>query len=229
MTLEQGLLRGDEHFEFDGMPQPEMVKDFWAWAMSRLIMDGPRGDLAEFIVRIALNEDIQTPKRGWGECDIVCHDGLRVEVKCSSLLQEWERDTPSNPVFSIAKTLNCDIAEVDGTYRYVGRDGSPPKRRSDLYVFCLFTNTNRSTADPRRLEQWTFYILSTDSINKKFGDRRSINIPALEKAGATRCDFYGIQPAVDAIRHNIQQKFTPPPNFDIFVNFHRRRLRPQAL
>ena len=211
MDQKRGLMTGDEHFEFNGMPQPEMIRDFWAWAMSRLIMDGPRGDLAEFIVRMALEEDIQTPKRGWGECDIVCRDGLKIEVKCSSLLQEWERDTPSKPVFSIAKTLNCDIADVGGVYRYVGRDGSPPRRRSDLYVFCLFTNADRETADPTRLEQWEFYVMATEAINEAFGDRRSVNIPALKKAGAKQCDFYEIQQAVDDIRRYVQQNCTPPP------------------
>ena len=189
-------LSGDEHFEIEGMPQPVILSDFWSWAMSRLLMDGPRGDLAEFIVRMALDEDLESPKRGWGECDIVCKDGLRVEVKCSSYLQEWNRSSPSRPVFSIAKTLNCDIAEVDGEYMYVGRDSLPPCRRSDVYVFCLFINGDRGTADPLKLEQWRFYVASTTLIDENLGDRKTVSIPTLKKIGAIECDFYGLKPGV---------------------------------
>lgn len=62
--------------------------------MSRLLADGPRGDLAEFIVRLALGDSVNIPKREWGECDTILR-GKRIEVKCSSVIQEWERDLPS--------------------------------------------------------------------------------------------------------------------------------------
>lgn len=218
MKLEQVVLTGDEHFEFDGMPQPVLVSDFWAWAMSRLLMDGPRGDLAEFIVRMALEENISIPKRGWGECDIVCKDGTRIEVKCSSYLQEWERSAPSRPVFSIAKTVNCDVAEVGGIYRYIGRDGSPAQRRSDIYVFCLFAHSDRETADPLKLDQWQFFVVATRRIDELLGDRKSASIPTLEKIGAAKCDFYGIQREVNEIVQYIQQTLPPPPEIDYFVN-----------
>lgn len=91
------VLSGKELFLINNEPQEKTVKDFWAWSLSRLLMDGPRGDLAEYIVRMALDEDVETPKRGFGECDIV-YRGCRIEVKCSSLLQEWEREKPSRPI-----------------------------------------------------------------------------------------------------------------------------------
>ena len=224
MKLEQVVLTGDEHFEFDGMPQPVLVSDFWAWAMSRLLMDGPRGDLAEFIVRMALEENISIPKRGWGECDIVCKDGTRIEVKCSSYLQEWERSAPSRPVFSIAKTVNCDVAEVDGAYRYVGRDGSPAQRRSDIYVFCLFAHSDRETADPLKLDQWQFFVAATRKIDELLGDRKSASIPTLEKIGAARCNFYGIQREVNEIVQHIQQTLPPPPKLTL-SSIHRRGVK----
>ena len=71
MDMKHKVLSGDECFELDGARVKTTVKDFWAWSMSRLIGDGPRGDLAEFIVNKALETDTTIPKRGWGECDIV--------------------------------------------------------------------------------------------------------------------------------------------------------------
>ena len=197
--MRTGLMSGDEPFVFHGERNERTTKDFWAWAMSRLLMDGPRGDLAEYIVRMALGEDVKTPKRGWGECDVVCRDGRRIEVKCSSFLQEWERSKLSRPVFSIAKTVNCDIGEVDGTYRYIGRDGRDPERHSDVYIFCLFACREREKTDPLNLEQWRFYLMKTDAINRLFGDQRSVSIQALEKAGADTCDFGGLKVALDRI------------------------------
>lgn len=202
MKPEQKVLVGDELFEFDGMPQPMSVSDFWAWSMSRLIADGPRGDLAEFIVRMALGESVTIPKRGWGEYD-VGYRNIGIEVKCSSLIQEWERDRPSKPVFSIRPTYASDIGEnEDGSYHYVGRTDSEFRRRSDVYIFCLFANPDRSTANPLKLDQWKFYVAATKKIDDQLGDRRSATIQTLEKLGAAKCDFYGIQREVDAVIQN---------------------------
>lgn len=197
--MQKKKLTGKESFTFQGQNAPESVHDFWAWALSRLLMDGPRGDLAEYIVRLALGEDTATPKRGWGECDIVCRDGRKIEVKCSSYLQEWERDKPSWPVFSIAKTASCDIAEVNGCYRYIGRDGQPPKRHSDAYIFCLFACAESDAAEPLDLGQWHFYLMRTADINARFGDQRSVSIPALEKANAVSCGFGELRKELDKL------------------------------
>ena len=132
MDMKHKVLSGSELFEFGGSPLPASIKDFWAWSMSWLIADGPRGDLAEFIVNTALGMDMSEPKRGWGECDILYpHEGrtIRIEVKCSTLLQAWERPSPPKPVFSIAKTLNCDIEDTGGGYRYISRAAPPQRRR----------------------------------------------------------------------------------------------------
>lgn len=62
MKREQTVLTGNENFEMHGIAQDANISDFWAWSMSRLLADGPRGDLAEFIVRLALGESITIPK-----------------------------------------------------------------------------------------------------------------------------------------------------------------------
>lgn len=209
MDMKHKVLSGDERFELEGLKVKTTVKDFWAWSMSRLIGDGPRGDLAEFIVNEALGTDTTIPKKGWGECDIMySHAGrpLRIEVKCSTLLQAWERTSMPRPVFSIAKTLNCDIEETESGYRYIGRDGSPPRRRSDVYVFCLFAEENRNKANPLVLDQWKFYVVPTKLIDEQFGDQRSISLRGLERLGATPCRFQDIRPSVDRIADTIQKK-----------------------
>lgn len=191
------VMTGDEKFRFREGFLNETVKDFWAWSMSRLLADGPRADLAEFIVNTALGADTSNAKRGWGECDIL-YNGIRIEIKCSSVLQAWERKTPAKPVFSIGKTLNCDIMETETGYEYVGRDGLPAERRSELYVFCLFANGDRETADPMDLEQWKFYIVPTKVINEKCRDKRSISLNGLARLGYSPVNYCEIKSVVDS-------------------------------
>ena len=194
MDMKHKVMDGSEPFEFRGAPLPSSVKDFWAWSMSRLIADGPRG------------MDMTEPKRGWGECDIVYPHGgkpVRIEVKCSTLLQAWERPSPPKPVFSIAKTLNCDIEDTGDGYRYIGRDGSPPKRRSDIYVFCVFAEEDRSRANPMVLDQWRFYVVPTAAIDEQLGDQRKISLLGLSRIGAIECSYDEIRPTVDRIAAGI--------------------------
>ena len=135
METTHKVLSGSEQFEFNGEPTDATVLDFWAWSQSRLIADGPRRDLAEFIVNTALGIDTTDPKHGWGECDILYPVGdqyIRIEIKCSSFLQAWERDTPTKPIFSIKKTMACDVELKDGQYKYCKRKDNEKLRRSDL-------------------------------------------------------------------------------------------------
>lgn len=198
MDFKHKVLSGDEPFTLGCNHIDATVKDFWAWSMSRLMGDGVRGYLAEFIVNTALGVDITIPKKGWGECDIIYQE-TRIEVKCSSYLQAWERYTPSKPVFSIAKTCNCDIAEFEGSYRYIGRDGTPPQRRSDLYVFCLFAATDRAEANPLKLNQWEFFIVPTQLINEKLGNQRRISRGGFDRLGISACGYCEIKQVIDTL------------------------------
>lgn len=192
------VLDSGKHFRQGDRRLEPTVGDFWAWAMSRLMADGPRGDLAEFIVNTALGSDMTVPKRGWGEYDIQ-YRGMGVEVKCSSLLQEWERSTPSKPIWGCAKTLPCDIEPRDGVYVYVGRKDEPPRRRSDVYVFCLFAELDRDKADPADFSQWQFYIVATKILDEKLGDQRSISMQGLERIGAIQCSYSELKVTIDRV------------------------------
>lgn len=197
------VMDGSEQFTDENKALQTTIKDFWAWSMSRLLADGPRGDLAEFIVNTALGVDTSNAKRGWGECDII-YNGVRIEVKCSSVLQAWDRQTQSTPVFSISKTLNCDVKETTSGYQYIGRDNSQPQRRSEIYVFCLFANPDRKTANPMALDQWQFYIVPTQTINEKCGNRRSITLSGISRLGFDPCKFGEIKASVDFIINEYQ-------------------------
>lgn len=202
MNMKHRVLKGDEMFTFGTNTLQANITDFWAWSMSRLLADGPRGDLAEFIVNTALGIDTTIPKKGWGECDIL-YDGMRIEVKCSSALQAWDRKSPPRPTFSISKTANCDIQETKDGFVYVGSDGSEPQRRSECYVFCYFAHTDRETANPMRLEQWEFYILPTSVINENLGNQKSISLQGIKRLNGIKVDYNGIKPQIDLIKSRL--------------------------
>ena len=205
MEMRHKVLSGSELFEFGGVPQQETVKDFWAWCRSRLIADGPRGDLAEFIVNTALGMDMTEPKHGWGECDIEYpYPGrdkpVRIEVKCSTYLQAWDSGKLSNPTFSIAKTLGNEVKETADGYWYVGRKkGDIPQRRSDIYVFCLFAEKERAKARPLALDQWEFYVVPTKTIDKELGNQKRINMKGLEKLRPRCCKYDELKATIDEV------------------------------
>jgi hypothetical protein len=51
-----------------------------------------------------------------------------------------------------------------------------------LIIFaCVCYYNYDAKCTPLKLEQWTFYVVSTNIINEKLGNRRTVSIPTLEK------------------------------------------------
>lgn len=204
---------GDEHIIFNNMPIGYSLSDYWAWNSSDLLNNTMRGSFCEFIVSAALGIDLSGVNDDWDPYDIsfpyrwqrdgVWRDEVKIEVKSGSYLQAWERDDGrlSNIQFSIRPTRAWDPN--------TGYSGEV-KRQSDVYVFCVYTETNRSKADPLVLDGWDFYILPTETLNNVCGPQKSISLPALQKLDPIRADYDGIE---YAIIQSIQ--VYPPPSICI--------------
>ena len=68
---------------FEGMDGENSLQDFWAWAFSDLVSNTERGKLAEYLVAKAMGCGTQiSPK--WESYDLLCHEGLEIEVKTSA-------------------------------------------------------------------------------------------------------------------------------------------------
>ncbi len=94
--------------------------------------------------------------------------------------------------------MPCDVALVDGKFKFIGRDKEAiPERRSEVYVFCLFAEGNREKADPLDFDQWEFYVAPTRVINEKLSNQRQISICGLQKIGATPCTYSTLRATVD--------------------------------
>lgn len=165
------------------------ILDFWTFHCSNewtLL-----SEISEFLVAKALNVEKPTNKEFWDVYDIRYH-GIRVEVKETSYCHSWEFE-PKKPsrVFSIEKS-----------YGYQKREPEYYKRYNDVYVFCLNTITDREKASPLNADTWEFYVVRTSVIDELFGNQKKVSlgrIQRLVKAGkATKCDYQGIQSAIDS-------------------------------
>lgn len=201
---------GDEHIVFDGMPIGHLLSDYWAWNSSNLLINTERGSFSEFIVSSALDLDLSGTREDWGPYDVffpfhwsedgVEHDAVHVEVKSAAYLQSWEQSKLSNITFSIRPARAWD-PEL-GYYGEV-------KRQSDVYVFCHYTQKDRSRADPLVLDDWDFYIISTKKLDEICGAQKTISLASLQLLGPIRADYSGIKEAIIHCIHGYE--CTPPP------------------
>lgn len=183
------MLTGNEHFLFNGVPINRLLLDFWAWQASDLLSNTLRGALAEYIVATALDIDTSDSRKGFYEYDLL-YGKTRIEVKSSAYLQSWERDGYSRISFNIyqshpASAVNWEDFDAD--------------RRSDIYVFCLFTEKDRDKANPMLLEQWTFYVVKTSDINQILGSQKTASLSTLEMLPHIVCTYDDIRSAIDQL------------------------------
>lgn len=164
--------------------------DYWAWAFSNILNNTSRGVFAEFVVASALGVT-DVPRKEWDEFDLR-YGAYKIEVKSSAYLQAWEQKKPSTPGFDVAMK-RPDVSALDVS---VAADDQAACRRSDCYVFCLYTETERRDADPLDLSKWEFYVVPTGRINEHFGVQKQARLSRIREI----CDpvpFAGLRSAVD--------------------------------
>lgn len=182
-------LTGDEHFTYDGVPINRLLLDFWSWQSSDLLSNSIRGALAEYIIATALDIDLEEGRDSWYEYDLL-YNGKRIEVKSSSYLQSWERDGFSRISFNIypSRPTTASIWDNDDISRH-----------SDVYIFCLFSNKDRASADPMKLEQWEFYVVLTSDIDEQLRTQRTASISTISSLPHIKCSYEELHEAVDSL------------------------------
>lgn len=181
---------GSEPFLLEGRPLAEHLRDFWSWSASDLLSNALRGQLAEYIVGMALGcvrGDVT--RREWDAYDLVTRDGIKVEVKSTAYLQSWGTTTRASRRFGISETYGWDAR----TNAY----SSTLARNSDVYVFCVHTATERSAANPLELGQWEFLVVATSKINQVLPQQKTIGLPVLTTTfGVSAVGFAEVAAAV---------------------------------
>lgn len=99
-----------------------------------------RGMLAEYLVGLALECVADKNRAEWDAFDLQTADGIKVEVKASAYLQSWKQVRPS--------TIRFDIGERTAWYAESNTYAAVAGRGADVYVFCVFRETDRAAANP---------------------------------------------------------------------------------
>lgn len=147
------------------------VVDFWSWGFSDLLMNSLRGIFAEFLVGSALGI-LQSPRIEWDAYDLVYND-KKIEVKSSAYIQSWHRGKYS--------TISFDIG-AKKSYSYDTHTYSENAVRSaDIYVFCLLKEKDESIINVLNTEQWSFYIVPTETLDNFYSCQKRISLKSLEK------------------------------------------------
>ncbi len=148
---------GKERFSHGPKKFSQDLLSFWQWAYSDIEVNILRGILAEYIVSLAAGCE-QTTRVEWNAYDLITPEGIKIEVKSSSYWQSWYQEKHSDIRFDIAQTQSWDAS----TNEY----SEGKQRHADIYVFCVLAHKDKNTLDSLNLEQWEFYVLPTQALDK---------------------------------------------------------------
>lgn len=148
---------GDEPLTFKNQNLDVKLIDFWRWSVSDIVSNATRGRFAEFIVATALGIDQTIVRDEWSAYDLTSPEGIKIEVKSASYLQSWFQNDYSKISFSIRPTKHWDSL--------TNKQAELAMRQADIYVFCLLKHKDKKTLNPMNLEQWEFYVTSTETLN----------------------------------------------------------------
>jgi len=171
--IKTSLKTGNEGFTFNQDNLNFQLIDFWKWSVSDLVSNATRGRLAEFIVAKALGINKDNIRDEWQAYDLITPDNIKIEVKSASYIQSWYQKELSKISFKINKSRSWDAD--------TNIQSKESKRQADIYVFALLKHTNKDSINPLCLDQWIFYVVTTEEINNYPRSQHSITLKSLEK------------------------------------------------
>ncbi|MFK8794887.1 hypothetical protein [Planococcus plakortidis] len=178
---------GLEAFQKDDQEMDLKLLEFWQWSQSDLLSNTLRGTLAEFLVARAVKA-VNPVRVEWDAYDLITEEGIKIEVKSAAYIQSWVQKKDSVISYGIHEALGWDAS----TATYLAEYG----RSADVYVFCLLKEKNRETIDPMNLNQWEFFILSTEQLNREKGKQKTIALNSLLKMNPLCTDYDGLYDGV---------------------------------
>ncbi|MGD9581582.1 MAG: hypothetical protein AB7V50_09435 [Vampirovibrionia bacterium] len=146
------------------------IKDFWQWAYSDVMSNRNRSILGEFLVASAL-DITNTPRIEWDYYDLKYKD-LKIEVKTSAYVQSWHQNKLS--------TISFDISKKKAWYPETNTYSEKADRYSDVYIFCLYKNTDKTMTNILDVSNWEFYVVPVSFISEKFNDQKSLRLKKLQ-------------------------------------------------
>jgi hypothetical protein len=180
---------GNEPFMHQDKSIGADLAGFWRWAYSDLVSNATRGVLAEYIVGLALRCVDGCARVEWDSCDLRTPEGNSVEVKSAAYVQTWHQRELSKISFDITPTNGWDAA--------TNTVSAERKRQANVYVFCLLKHMDKATVSPLNLDQWEFYVLSTNRLNNLLDEQKTITLASLLKLLPSKASFAELRDCVE--------------------------------
>jgi hypothetical protein len=186
---------GAESFTLGPSKLPFNLLDFWQWSVSDLISNLTRARLAEYIVAKACDIPTSGIRDEWQAFDLITADGIKIEVKAGGYIQSWTQKKPSVLRFDCRETLawSAELGTFDAT----------AKRQADIYVFAIHKHLAPATINPLNLDQWEFYIVHTEELNRLLNKSRSISLRAIKSLSGSSVPFVELGLAVARLGLNL--------------------------
>jgi len=188
-------LAGDEQFKNIGNKEFSVL-DFWQYGFSNLNSNVLRGALAEYIVENALkNKDNIIVRNPWGDYDVETKDGKKIEVKCSSYIQDWDQKELSRIVWTGLKAQELYWSEEVKKYA----DIQQKDYKAKIYILSLFKHQDPATLNILDLNQWAFYIFTREQIKDISRNGSSVSLIRLQKLKHVPIHFNQIQETIASL------------------------------
>lgn len=169
--------------------------DYWSWAHSDVVGNAERGVLAEYIVAMAFDVHRGT-RTEWDSYDLTTKDGIKIEVKSSGYIQTWSQKKISSISFGIQPTQALD--QETNIYSNI------KKRQADIYIFCVHKHKDQETINPLDINQWEFYIISTNDLNYHVSNQKTIVLSKLLKIGAVKTEYSSLRDVTRKIYKEVE-------------------------
>lgn len=170
-------LTGNEFFKGEDFS----ILEFWQYGFSNLNSNVLRGALAEFIVENLLKEKNEIGIRNpWGDFDVL-YKNKKVEVKCSSYLQDWDQNEHSKINFCGLKAKDLYWSSAVSPFS----NDNTRNYKADIYVLCLVKHKDPKTLNLLDLDQWSFYILKREQLKDVSNNGNTISLVKLAKNNVT--------------------------------------------
>lgn len=184
---------GNESFHISGTEIASTLLGFWQWHGSDLANNALRGKLAEYLVGLDLG-CVDSVRTEWDEYDFITSAGIKVEVKSAAYLQSWSQLKLSSISFGIPGRRSYDES--------LRMFGDNSKRRADVYVFALLHHQHKPSLDPLDLDQWSFYVIRTLTLDQVIPNQKTLSFSTLLALNPIEVAFGGIRPAIDRMFSN---------------------------
>lgn len=197
ITGEEKFVDGEKELGFN-------MIDFWRFQFPNIY--DYHGELAEFIVSKALGKDRADNKDYWTLYDIDYttqnNKHVKIEVKASAYYHSWQTEKSKineQRTFSISKSNSNYQDETNRQRGEIVNSTAENRyeRPSNIYIFCLNKGRNREEAYTLNVQNWEFYVVPTERINKECGDQKTISLNRLHKLGISPISYWDIKAAVE--------------------------------